>query len=187
MLRVTMFASALLAALGTVAVGAITVSASGHEFVAGKTGKTTSRGTGPQVFTTTAGSIECSTVTGSGSVTETKSAVHKETLTYSGCEAFGGRASVGSLHFEFNAGGSARLEKSVAVKAEGAGCEVTVPAQTVQGVGYANEAGGKLKAVAEVTGIHSKGSGGACGGESSEGTYKGTMSATLEGSTIEWR
>ena len=186
-LRVTTFASALLAALGIVAVGALSVSASGHEFVADKTGKTTSKGSNLQVFTTAGGAIECTTVTGSGSITETKSVAHKETLTYSGCEAFGAKAAVPSIHFEFGAGGSARLEKAVTIKPEGAGCEVTVPAQTVEGVTYTNEAGGKLKALANVSKVRSKGTGGACGGESSEGTYKGTITATLEGGAIEWR
>jgi hypothetical protein len=188
MLRVTTFASALLAALGIVAVGAISVSAAGHEFVASKTGKTTSKGTTAQVFKTGAGTIECSTVTGSGEITATKSTVHKETLTYSGCEAFGfSNVTITSVKFEFSAEGSAKLEKSVTIRPEGAGCEVIIPAQTVNSVAYNNEPGGKLLATASMSKIHSKGTGGSCGGENTEGSYSGKMLATLESGTLEWK
>jgi hypothetical protein len=188
MLRVTTFASALLAALGIIAVGAISVSASGHEFVASKTGKTTSKHTTVQIFKTGAGTIECSAVTGSGEVTATKSTVHKETLTFSGCEAFGfSSVTITAAKFESSADGTAKLEKSVTITPEGSGCEVIIPAQTVGNVGYTNEPGGKMLASATISKIHSKGTGGTCGGENTEGTYSGKTLATLEGGTVEWK
>jgi len=187
MLRITTLGLALLAVLGVVAVGAVSVSASGHEFIASGTGKTTSKGTS-QVFKTGAGTIECSTVTGTGEVTATKSATHKETLTYSGCEAFGfAKVTITPAHFEFNANGPAKLEKAVTITPEGAGCEVIMPAQTFKSVTYSSETGGTLKAEAVVTKIHSEGTGSPCGGENTEGSYTGTMSAALEGGTLSWK
>jgi hypothetical protein len=188
MLRVTTFASAMLAALGIIALGAISVSASGHEFLASRTGRTTSKGTTVQVFTVGAGTIECSTVAGSGEVTATKSTVHRESLTYSGCEAFGfSRVNITPVKFEFSANGSAKLEKGVTITPEGAGCDVLIPAQTVTNLTYTNEPEGRLLASASVGGIRSKGTGGACGGESTEGSYSGKLLASLEGGTVEWK
>lgn len=187
MLRAITFASALFAALGIVAVGAISVSASGHEFVASKTGKVTSKASTAQVFKTGAGTIECNSVTGSGEITALKSTVHKEALTYSECEAFGFIVSISTVKFEFGADGTAKLEKAVTMTPEGAGCSVTIPAQTLSAVTYSNEAGGKLKASATMTHIHSKGSGGTCGGENTEGSYTGKVLATPESGTVEWK
>ena len=188
MRRIALGLALTMALFGLVAVGAISVSAAGHEFIASKTGKTTSKGTNVQVFKTGAGTIECSTVSGSGEITETKSVTHKESLVYSNCEAFGfTKVAITAVNFEFNANGAARLEKAVTVTPEGSGCNVVIPAQTVEAVTYTNETGGKLGAEAVITKIHSKGSGAPCGGENTEGTYSGKMVATLEGGTVEWK
>jgi hypothetical protein len=75
------------------------------------------------------------------------------------CEAFGfSGVTISGVKFEFSAEGSARLEKSVTIHPEGAGCEVIIPAQTMNNVAYNNETGGKLLATASITKIHSKGS-----------------------------
>lgn len=186
MQRITTFGLALLAALAVAAMGAASVSATGHEFIASKTGKTKGKQTNLQVFKTGAGNVECTTVSGVGEIKAVKSTTHKETLTYSGCTAFGGGASVTPAHFEFNANGSAKLEKKVIITPEGLGCEVLIEPQTVEGIGYTNESG-KIKAEANAFGIVSKGTGGMCGGENTEGTYAGNVSAELEGGTVEWK
>ena len=113
MQRITLFGMVLLSAFAIAGVSALSVSANGHEFVVSKTGKTKSKGTNAQIFKTSAGTIECSTVTGTGEMTETKSVTHKEVLTYSECSGFGMGIKVTAAHFEFNANGSARLEKTV--------------------------------------------------------------------------
>ena len=89
MQRITVFWVVLLSAFSIAGVSAVSVSANGHEFIASKTGKTKSKGTNTQTFKTGAGTIECSTVTGTGEMTETKSVTHKEVLTFSGCTGFG--------------------------------------------------------------------------------------------------
>jgi len=187
MQRITMFGLALVAAYAVVAVSAVSVSASGHEFYASKTGKVKTKATDAQIFKTSAGTLECTEVTGTGEIKEGKSISHKETLTYSGCSAFGGKVSITPAHFEFNANGSARLEKQVIITPIGEGCEILLEPQTVEGMGYANKSGGKVEATADAYKIRLVGTGGACGGESNEATYSGSMLGELEGGTIEWK
>jgi hypothetical protein len=189
MRRIVILGVAMVTAFAVVAVDAISVSASGDEFVASKAGKIKSKGS-TQTFKTSAGTIECKEVTGSSEVgaSELKSVTHVEVLTFVGCKGFGDPVTITAAHLELNANGSARLEKKVTLKPEGAGCEVLIEAQTLAGFGYSNAAGGKVNVEPAVTAIHSKGTGGACGGENTEGTYSGTIVSELEGSgTVEWK
>ena len=186
MQRITLFGMVLLSAFAIAGVSAISVSANGHEFIVSKTGKTKSKGTNAQFFKTGAGTIECSTVSGTGEITETKAVTHKEVLTYSNCIGFGMTIKVTAAHFEFNANGSARLEKTVFVTPEGAGCEVLIEPQTLESLGYTNSSG-KVTATATVTKIHSRGTGGSCGGENTEGSYGGSIVGEVEGGTAEWK
>jgi hypothetical protein len=190
MQRITMSGLALLAALAIVGTSAVSVSASGHEFVANKTGKTKGKQTNAQVFKTSAGTLECANVSSTGEVTALKSAVHKETLTYSGCSAFGyPKVKITAVNFEYNANGSAKLENTVTITPEGSGCKITIPAQTVEEVAYSNEPAGQITATANALNIHSKGNGGGvCGtGENTEGSYSGSIDAELEHGTVEWK
>lgn len=188
MQRIVMLGAALVAALSIVAVGAGTVSATGHEFVASKLGKTKGQETDAQVFKTGAGTLECSTVTSTGEITELKSAIHKETLSYSNCDALGySNVKITAVHFEYSANGSARLESSVTITPEGAGCHITIPSQTVSGISYENKGKG-ITATADAINIVSKGSGGTCGNEeNSEASYVGTVAAELENGSVEWK
>jgi len=189
MQRIVMLGAVLAAVLAIVAVGAESVSATGSEFVASKVGKTKGKGTNAQIFKTGAGTLECSTVTSSGEITELKSATHKETLTYGGCVAFGySKVKISAVDFEFSANESARLETAVTITPEGAGCHLTIPAQTVGGVSYENKPSKQITATVNAHGITSKGSGGVCGSEeNSEGSYTGTMTAELESGSVEWK
>jgi hypothetical protein len=188
MRRIVILGVAMVAAFAVVAVDAISVSASGDEFVSSKAGKIKSKG-GAQKFKTSAGTIECSEVTGSSEVAsgELKSVTHKEVLTFVNCEGFGSTVTISTAHLELNANGSAKLEKRVALKPEGAGCEVFIEPQTLEGFGYSNVSGGKVKIEPDVLKIHSRGTGGACGGENTEGSYSGTITSELEGGTVEWK
>jgi hypothetical protein len=187
MKRIVILGVALVASFSLVAVDAISVSASGDEFVASKTGKVKSKQTNPQKFKTSAGTIECTEVTGSSEITELKSVTHKEVLTFGGCVGFGGNISISAATLELNANGSAKLEKRVTMKPEGAGCSVLIEPQSLEGVTYTNAAGGKVTVELALTKIHSKGTGGACGStENTEGSYTGKISSELEGGTIEW-
>jgi len=190
MRRIKFLAVAVVAALcmSVVAVA----SASAHEFVASKAGKTKSTALTTQVFNTGAGEVTCTKLSGKGEVTEAelKSETHKETVSYSGCTAFGFvKVKITAAKYDFNANGTVLLENEVTITPEGANCTVKVTkGQNLSAVSFANEAG-KIKEISEVTGIHSVSSGGACGekGEHTNGTYKGTASTELEGGTIEWK
>ena len=176
----------LLSAFTLAGVSAVSVSASGHEFIASKTGKTKSKGTNAQIFKTGAGTIECTTVTGTGEMKETKTVTHKEVLTYSGCIGFGVSITVTPADFEYNANGSARLENTVEVSSESLGCEVLIEPQTLNTISYANSSG-KLMAAANVSKIHSQGTGGMCGGKNTEGSYTGSIQGEVEGGSLEWK
>jgi len=181
-----MFGVVLLAAFTLVGVGAVSVSASGEEFVTSTTGKTKGKGTNVQKFKTSGGTIECTSVTGTGEVKTTKMTTHKEVLTYSGCSGFGVIIKVSPADFEFNANGSAKLENQVIVSSESLTCEVLIEPQTLTSIGYANSSG-KVTATASVTGIHYIPTGGVCGSkEGTNGTYSGSIQGELVGGTVEW-
>jgi hypothetical protein len=184
MRRIVILGVALAAVFAVVAVDAISVSASGDEFVASKAGKIKSKGAA-QVFKTSAGTIECKEVTGSSEVTELKSVTHKEVLTFIGCGGFGDPVAISTAHLELNANGSAKLEKRVILTPEGSGCEVLIEPQTLENFSYTNQTGGKVTVEPKVSKIHSRGTGGVCGGENTEGTYGGTIVSELEGGTVE--
>lgn len=185
MRRIVILGVALTAVFAVVAVDAISVSASGDEFISSKAGKIKSKG-GIQKFKTSAGTIECAEVTGSSEVTssELSSVTHKEVLTFIGCKGFGDPVTISNAHLELNANGSAKLEKRVILTPEGSGCEVLIEPQTLESFGYSN-AGGKVTVEPRVSKIHSRGTGGVCGGENTEGSYGGTIVSELEGGTVE--
>jgi hypothetical protein len=186
--RVIKFGLVLIAALGVAGVSAVSVSANGHEFYASKTGKTKSKQTDAQVFKTGAGTLECTEVVGSGTMTEGLSTAHKEVFTYSGCTAFGTKVKVSAAHFEFNANGPVKLESEVTIIPTKEECEVVIPAQTLEKATYENKSGGKVQAEATAVGIRSKGTGGSCGStENLEGSYSGAALGELEGGTLEWK
>jgi hypothetical protein len=186
--RVIKFGLVLIAALGVAGISAVSVSASGHEFYASKTGKTKSKATDAQVFKTGAGTLECMEVVGSGTMTEGLSTAHKEVFTYSGCTAFGSKVKVSAAHFEFNANGPVKLENEVTIEPTNEECRVVIPSQTLEKATYENKSGGKVQAEATATKIHSKGTGGACGStENLEGSYNGAALGELEGGTLEWK
>jgi hypothetical protein len=189
MRRIVILGVAMVAAFAVVAVDAISVSASGEEFVASKAGKIKSKGSTAQKFKTSAGTIECKEVTGSSEVgsSELKSVTHKEVLTFGTCKGFGDNVTISAAHLELNANGSAKLEKRVILTPEGAGCEVLIEPQTLENFVFSNAAGGKVSIEPKVTKIRSLGTGGACGGENTEGSYSGTLTSELEGGTVEWK
>jgi hypothetical protein len=187
MKRIVLLGVALLVAFSVVAVDAISVSASGSEFAANKTGKIKSKQMNVQMFKTSAGTIECKEVSGSSETTELKSVTHKEVLTFNNCTGFGGNVTISVADVELNANESAKLEKRVTIKPEGAGCEVRIEPQSFVGISFSNAAGGKITVELNMSAIHSKGTGGECGGENTEGSYSGKVVSELEGGAIEWK
>jgi hypothetical protein len=187
MKRIVMLGVATVAAFSIVAVDAISVSASGSEFAANKPGKIKSKATNTQRFKTSAGTIECTEVAGSSETTELKSVTHKEVLTFGGCTGFGVNVTISVADLELNANGSAKLEKRVTIKPEGQSCEVRIEPQTLEHISYSSEPAGKVTTELNLSKIHSKGTGGVCGGENTEGSYSGTVVSELEGGSIEWK
>jgi hypothetical protein len=186
MKRIAMLGMALLAVVAIGGANAISVSASGHEFGASTSGKTVGHGTSMQRFKTSAGTIECETVTGSGTISAGKAATHKEVLDFGECTGFGKPISVSPADFEFNANGPAKLEKEVKVTSPTLGCELIIEAQTVESLSYETASGGKLVSKASIGKVKAKGTGGVCGG-ATEASYTGTIEAELEGGTLEWK
>lgn len=185
MKRITMLGLAALAVLAIGGANAISVSASGHEFGASKSGKTVSHGLTEQRFKTGAGTIECASVNGSGEIASGKSATHKEELVFGECTGFGKNLNVSPAYFEYNANGPAKLEREVKVSGTGLGCEVLIEPQTVESLSY-ETVSGKLKSKASINKVKATGTGGMCGGVT-EASYTGTIEAELEGGTLEWK
>ena len=184
MKRIIMAGMVLLTASAIAGAGAISVSASGHEFVASTTGKTKSSGF-TQTFTANGNVIECLKASGSGTITATKSTTHKGTITYGECSGIGKKLTVSAAHYEFNANGPAKLEKQVTITGVGLGCEILIEPQTIEGMSYLNSSG-DLRSEAMVSTIKELGTGGICGGESTA-SYSGTITGELEGGTLEWK
>ncbi|HEV3045860.1 MAG TPA: hypothetical protein VGY13_00725 [Solirubrobacteraceae bacterium] len=186
MKRIAMVGMAILAVVAIGGANAISVSASGHEFGASTSGKTVSHGTTEQRFKTSAGTIECETVSGSGTISAGKSTMHKEVLDFGECTGFGKSINVSAAYFEYNANGPAKLEKEVKVTSPSLGCELIIEPQTVESLSYESVSGGKLISKATINKVKAKGTGGVCGGPT-EASYTGTIEAELEGGTLEWK
>jgi hypothetical protein len=186
---ITMLGLALLTASVIAGASAISVSASGDEFYASRSGKVTSKSTGAQTFSTAAGTIECESASGTGEVTAGKTTTSKQVITYSGCFGLETGVTITAVHFEFNANGPAKIEKAVTVSPEGVSCQVIIPAQTVEGMSYSNGSG-KVTASASISKIHSHGTGSPCGTEEETGgSYSGSLKSEYESGTgtLEWR
>jgi hypothetical protein len=187
MQRIVMFGMILLAGLAIAGASAVSVSASGDEFVANKLGKTKSKGTSNfQKFKTSAGTIECTEAPGTGEIKALSSTTHKEAVTFGGCTGFGGKVKISTADFEYEASGPAKLENTVTITLEGASCHIVIEPQSFESLTYNNVSVGKLKSEASISKIKYAGTGGVCGGEG-EGSYTGTIQAELEGGTLEWK
>jgi hypothetical protein len=198
---------ALVAMLAMSALGASMASADVFESEKETTNVTAAQKTA-NVFTTTAGTVQCSTTTFKGTVTSAtkKAQTIKVAPTYSGCTGFGFPATIHTEGCEYNlnitAGsgittGTVDVEcpagKEITVTAISAGvtkCTVHVPTQTgLKGVTYSSTGAGTTREIvvtiditSEISYTHTPGSGiGSCSpGGSGKGSYTGTAQATGE-------
>lgn len=187
MRHVRILGPALVAALAFCLVGV--ASASAHEFVASKKGKTKANGTNTQVFTTPTGAVECTTLTATGTVKKTKSKTEASTVKYSGCKAFGLAATVSTAKYVFSAEGSVKISNTITVSVPAGKCSVKVgPAgnSKLKTISYVNKSG-KVEVQANVKGITFTTTGGLCGSGGKTATYKGNALNELTGGTIEWK
>jgi ABC-type transport system substrate-binding protein len=161
--------------------------ASASTFKSSSTGTLKGAQTSNQVFNTGFGTVSCTTATSSGTVTSTVTAEQEVGVKYSGCTAFGFiGAEISEAKYLFNANGTVKVLNTITIKVPGAGCSVTVsPQGPLSSITYTNKSG-KIEESTKVSGIKSKGSGGLCGGENSNGTYTGSNLIELVGGTTEW-
>jgi hypothetical protein len=177
--------SACLALIAACSLSAVAVaSASASEFTFSKTGALKGETVGAQSFTTAAGKFECKKAAVSGAVTGLKSATQKATVQYGGCSFFGEALKFSPAEYEYNTNGTVKLLKEVVGEAGEESCVMKIPAQTLSGIGYANDAG-KLEEKAAVTGIVSTGTGACAYATESKGTLVGTSLVELVGGTLE--
>jgi hypothetical protein len=144
------------------------------------------------VFTTKPGGtqVKCKEETSKGEAVAGKQKTNVEEVTYKSCTALGFPATVKpeNIKYEFSAEGWVSLQTTVTIEVPLAGCHVTVkaPQNELKEVSYTNLAGGKLEVTANVKNISSEGSGGSCGGASTEGTYTGKSVVTPEVGELKW-
>lgn len=194
---------ALVAVFALSAMAASAASAADLFHAEGKNNKFTGKqdGTTNDVFTTTAGTVECNNATYEGSQAEETASEAEVTAAYSECTAFGGFAGA-TVHmntcrylFTINAtgtGGTAHIKcttpgDSITVTATSLGttkCVVHVPEQTIGGITYTNIGSGATREITvdvSTTGMtytHTSGTGfGACTGAGTtvqhDGKYSG--------------
>jgi transaldolase len=176
--------SACLALIAACSLSAVAVaSASASEFTFSKTGTLKGASSTRQSLTTAAGHIECSTSI-SGSTGTLKSTTLKVTVRYEKCAAFGFASKFSPAEYEYNTNGTVKLLKEVVGEAGEEACVIKIPAQTLSGIDYANDAG-KLEEKAAVTGIVSEGAGVCAYSKESKGTLVGTSLVELVGGTLE--
>lgn len=181
-IRVFGFAFAAVLALAAVSSAA----ASAHMFTASKTGSLTGKAKGNQVFVTKGGTVTCTALKASGSVTSTLTEEQKSEVNYESCTVFGFvGATISTAHYNFNAGGSVTIESPITISV--IGCEVTVPAQgPLTEVGFKNSGEG-IEVVGKVTGIESEGKGSSCTySKEKAGTYTGNAIVEETGGEISW-
>jgi hypothetical protein len=165
----------------TVSVGA----ASAHEFVASKLGTITT--TNESIFQSFHADFdfECAKVTGEAKITALKSETLKETIKYTECIGPGVPVELSPAYYEFNANGTAKLEKPLMFNMETLGCEEWYEKQTLKGLSYKNTTKGLLFDAQSLE-ISGYGTGGTCGGFF-KGDYYGGFYTKLTGGTLEWK
>jgi hypothetical protein len=164
----------------------VTASASAHMYDATLSGAIKGTAKAPQVFTTAAGKVECSTLSVTSGTTALLLLIEHVTVQYGGCKAFGLAATVSPALYTFSADEElVTVDKGITIKA--VGCLVTVPAkQDLKKIVYKNS-GSEIVLEPNVSGITSEGSGAACTYASeNKGTYTGNSSISVAGGSIKW-
>lgn len=130
-----------------------------------------------QVFKPGSGEVSCSNATTTGALLSRPTLDMHLTVHYSNCTAFGVvGAHISTATYLLTTDGTVHIVAPITITVTKtlftAHCTVTVGAQTLSKVDVATN-GNNLKLTPTVTGIHSVGSGGVCGGTNSAGTYSG--------------
>jgi hypothetical protein len=182
--------------LTLVAVLAINVSgAMAHTFLSSSLGTIKDHNLNTHVFKTTAGNVECKTLKSTGTVVALATKTQVDHVSYTGCTAYGTKATISEAEYEFNAEGSVSVLNTIVVTSSTGGCSVKVTPTGNSGlktVKYSNT-GKKVIITAEVVGITYSvqgPTGSVCGNggvTESNGVYKGLAEVELEnGGMISW-
>ncbi len=187
MKRMNIAGLCLVAVCATSAISVASASAA-LEFTATAMGSLAGSAMSNQIFTTSAGTVECTGLKLSAGEAELKASSQNATIKYEGCTAFGFvGAEISPAEYEFKINGEVKILKAITIKATSA-CTSTVPAQTVKTVKYINRiVGGKMVVEIEtaVTGIESSGKGFLCEyATEKKGTYTGTSLVLLPSGNI---
>jgi hypothetical protein len=165
-------------------------SASASTFLSTNATTLLGKSTSSQTFTTGAGAeVVCSADTATGPASAGSQLEVLAIVKYTGCKVGGiFEATVSEADYDFSADNElVNLLNTVLIIVPAANnCHVTVPPQDLKGVTYDNLAGGKIDLLAKVTKISSQGSGGACGGASTTGTYSGNTLVSPELGEFKW-
>jgi hypothetical protein len=156
-------------------------SAAAAEFTHSELGPITGVGITTQVFETGAAAVKCAKAEASGVAGSFASADEHFTLGYSACKAFGGlvNAEVSATTYTVTANGIVHIKKRTSIRIPGAGCEITIPEQSVGSVSFDNGTG--LTDTYSLTGITYTSSGGLCGSSGTSGTYTGSIETKMAG------
>jgi hypothetical protein len=172
-----MYSIKKLGVLATViwALGAIGAANASAEFTYSATGELHGDALENQVYNTGSGEIICSGATTTGTIASTNTAALHLTVQYSGCKVFGlTNVEITKATFLFTTDGTVHLLQpvgfTVAKTLFTKHCTFTISEQTVGTTDYVNN-GNNLILEPTITGIHSVGTGGPCGGTSSTGTF----------------
>ncbi len=197
MLRIRIIGLAIGAVLALSAVASSSASAA-TLFLASTTGTLldTNAGKGNHVFKTGSEgtAIECKKELSTGTVTSLDTKEQLEDVIYEECNAVTllGEfpATVSLALYVFHAAGTVDIENEITITVPIAGCNVKVKKQNgLKSVTYSNiepnTGHGDVELSANVSGISSLGSGGACGGTSTTGTYTGKSLVHLDGGEIK--
>jgi hypothetical protein len=165
-------------------------SASAHEFVASKAGKTTGKQLTAQTFETSGGVFECKKETSEGSVAAGSQKTTIVGVHFLECTAFGFVVIASLAEFEFNAEGTVTIKKLVTMEIPLGECEMTFPTtgnSNLKTVTYKNLTGGKLEIKPVLKKMTYGSTGGLCGEPGANGAFAGGSEVELPSGTLEWK
>jgi hypothetical protein len=174
----------LMVVVAVCATSAMTAIAVASEFNSTGMGALSVTRNATQSFGTNFGNVTCSTILLTAEAVLSSKDQHA-TIQYDKCKAFGTiTVTISPALYLFLASGEVHIVKPITIS--GLGCNMTVKAQSVNTIKFINT-GKEIELKPEVAGIAYEGSGTACSGSATNGTYEGTSVIALAGQTISWK
>ncbi len=177
-----------------------TANASAAIFTATQTGTLTGHALEPRKFTVNGGTIECNSVSLSGTIEKTSQEEQHVTLQYSECKAFGiANVDISNATLLATANGTVHMLNqfvmTVTKSLFSGECTITYPEQTLETFDFATiwthfpktethettTVSDGIKSTPTVTGMEYTSSGGVCGASGGNGTLSGAIQVEMEG------